>query len=145
MINDVERATVEFVNLLADKVSAYPPPPRGSSEFDPRRGVQRRPPRLARGERCRARGFRRWADARSDGAGRGCGRAAAGARPEGREHLAIGRAVRVLLAQLQDDRRQAAVDRAAIAGRVDIRSRPIAGQARAVREKEGYSTKPRDR
>jgi multiple sugar transport system substrate-binding protein len=40
-INEVERATVEFVNLLADKVSAYPPPPpRGSSEFD--RNVMRR-------------------------------------------------------------------------------------------------------
>lgn len=41
LINEVEKATVEFVNMLADKVSAYPPPPpRGSSEFD--RNVMRR-------------------------------------------------------------------------------------------------------
>jgi multiple sugar transport system substrate-binding protein len=41
LLNDVEKATVAYVNLLADKVSAYPPPPpRGSSEFD--RNVMRR-------------------------------------------------------------------------------------------------------
>jgi multiple sugar transport system substrate-binding protein len=41
LLNEVEQATVNFVNLLADKVSAYPPPPpRGSSEFD--RNVMRR-------------------------------------------------------------------------------------------------------
>jgi multiple sugar transport system substrate-binding protein len=41
LLNDVEKATVEYVNLLADKVSAYPPPPpRGAAEFD--RNVLRR-------------------------------------------------------------------------------------------------------
>jgi multiple sugar transport system substrate-binding protein len=34
-LNDVERATVDYVNLLADKVSDYPPPvPIGAVEFD---------------------------------------------------------------------------------------------------------------
>jgi multiple sugar transport system substrate-binding protein len=41
LLNDVEKATVDYVNLLADKVSAYPPPPpRGAAEFD--RNVMRR-------------------------------------------------------------------------------------------------------
>ena len=35
LLNETERATVDYVNLLADKVSAYPPPaPVGSQEFD---------------------------------------------------------------------------------------------------------------
>jgi multiple sugar transport system substrate-binding protein len=34
-LNEVERATVDYVNLLADKVSDYPPPvPIGAVEFD---------------------------------------------------------------------------------------------------------------
>ncbi|MET0597224.1 MAG: carbohydrate ABC transporter substrate-binding protein, partial [Mesorhizobium sp.] len=34
-LNEVERATVDYVNLLADKVSDYPPPvPVGAVEFD---------------------------------------------------------------------------------------------------------------
>ncbi|WP_225773128.1 ABC transporter substrate-binding protein [Inquilinus sp. Marseille-Q2685] len=34
-LNETERATVDYVNLLADKVSAYPPPaPVGSQQFD---------------------------------------------------------------------------------------------------------------
>jgi len=40
-LNETERASVDYVNLLADKVSAYPPPvPKGSQEFD--RNVVRR-------------------------------------------------------------------------------------------------------
>jgi multiple sugar transport system substrate-binding protein len=34
-LNETERASVDYVNFLADKVSAYPPPvPKGSQEFD---------------------------------------------------------------------------------------------------------------
>jgi multiple sugar transport system substrate-binding protein len=34
-LNEVEKATVKYVNLLADKVIPYPPPaPKGSTEFD---------------------------------------------------------------------------------------------------------------
>ncbi|WP_343714190.1 ABC transporter substrate-binding protein, partial [Inquilinus sp.] len=34
-LNETERASVDYVNLLADKVSAYPPPaPVGSQQFD---------------------------------------------------------------------------------------------------------------
>ena len=40
-LNETERASVDYVNFLADKVSAYPPPlPKGSQEFD--RNVVRR-------------------------------------------------------------------------------------------------------
>ena len=35
MLNETEQASVNYVNMLADKVIAYPPPaPKGANEFD---------------------------------------------------------------------------------------------------------------